>query len=586
MPSTPNHLIRASAEVLTATALLAGAQAVEATAIAPDVQPVQTANHPEASSLPESLTPPAQQQTDKPDAPHITPTHIPRTIGTTPDHGHTSVRLAPGRRPAPHSEHWTQKVPDMPRLVQPTKTQSSGESTTPTPPPSELLSFPADRLQVPTEISSIMHSESVYLPALMCSGFLVRNQEGAAVGVETAQHCSLRYADGHWTKGDGTAAIDLGEPITVQTGDSLDALTDVGNVSQVILNGPDDTKHDQALLVLDGHDPEEVLNSYNQFHLSPEEITALPKGSVIYDSGWPVDQLKNPGTLKRQEFAMTVLGTATWNISNGDTLKLLLAAVPESSDGAECSWGNSGSEAFVLKTIAQPDGTTRQVPYSIGTASAFNDFGELYNAKNPAAAATEKSDIEATFGVSMDGYAAVCGFAYETPSAENGMVVASVVEPKPPLTPEQLATLEEQFQKNILDPSSASDTLDGLAHIHTATTDIWVKDPVYTYDSATKTLLLAYVTAAKDGSSMLAMDTFSGDGILSSISVYGPDDTAAPQLNTIVTGLKLGTAPEDGLIDSAGDHVGELLGTPQNPTLQPYVLSGTSGSLQLYKPVA
>ncbi len=93
---------------------------------------------------------------------------------------------------------------------------------------------------------------------------------------------------------------------------------------------------------------------------------------------------------------MTFLGKANWEVTGGDKLNLIIAAVPASKDGAICSWRDSGAVAIA------PDKTGKIMP--LGSLSAFNDFGFIYNT-DPKKALAERQYIENTFGISMEGYA-------------------------------------------------------------------------------------------------------------------------------------------------------------------------------------
>jgi hypothetical protein len=283
-------------------------------------------------------------------------------------------------------------------------------------PTSEQQNLHPEKLWVPPNVSEIMHNNVVYLPDLMCSGFLIRDENDVPIGISTAQHCDLRNQDGHWrTNADGQTVLNFGgSTFKVMIGDSLDQLTSIGEVSQFLLGPKDDNTRDVALGVFAGHTAEEVAARYAEMSIS--NINQLRKGDVIYNSGWPVNQPMNPGTMQRQEFAMSVLGQEHWSIDNGEELQLLIAAVPvESNTGTECSWGDSGSAGFIVGVDGKPT--------IVGTFSAFNDFGMLYNKNKPSNAAAEQDFISNTFGVDMTGYSGVCGFSFEEPSVSDSLAI-------------------------------------------------------------------------------------------------------------------------------------------------------------------
>jgi hypothetical protein len=506
-------------------------------------------------------------------APVPKPTDVP-VVTTHSNHENKQVT------PAVTNEHWTSRKPaPMPILKHP-----GGETP---PPPEQLHNLHPENLSVPADVSEVMHRDVAYLPALGCSGFLIRNQAGDPIGVETAQHCNLLAKDGHWDVSQpDQVTLKFAGPLNVETGDNLKDLSNVGEISQFILNYPKDNTHDQAIGVLAGQNAEDVYTAFQQAHLSIEEIGQLKTGDVIYNSGWPVSQPKNPGILERQEFAMHVLGTVNWGVTNGEQLNLLLAAVPESKDGAECSWGNSGSEAFVLKTVTLPDGTTQQVPYAIGTASAFNDFGLLYNQKDPKAAAAEKEYIENTFGVSMDGYAAVCGFAYEVPTAENNMVIANVNDNSQEIE-QHLAVIramEDKLEEQFSDPSAIRNVIHGLVEVP-GKEPYWVKDPTYAYDADSQTMVIAFAQSA-EGDGGFGTWVFDGVTGLQDGLVYSLDGQTPPDITTISNGpLTPGIQVNDGFTDPSGLVIGQMLGSDIKVAGTPYIFSAEGGQLNLYPEV-
>lgn len=366
------------------------------------------------------------------------------TLASPQKQAHELVSSAPLSQPAPNSRRQSvqeflnaaqQKKSYQDQKVKHSTEQIAGASAQPrmqipatstedAPATAELQKLNPEGLSISPEISKIMHEDVVYLPALRCSGFLIRSENDEPIGILTAEHCSLRGIDGRWSKSKtGQTTLSFDQPFIAQTGDTMDNLTTVGEIRQFLLNSRYDTTHDMALGVFDGHTIKEVAARYKQISLP--NVYSLKKGDVIYNSGWPVDQPNNPGPLKRQGFAMSVLGSANWAITNGDVLNLLVAAVPVSGpDGTECSWGNSGSAAFIVG----PDGK----PRIIGTASAFNDFGYLYNKGKPQDATAESNYISSTYNVDMAGYGAVCGFNYEPPVIASGAVVVTVGIPLKP----------------------------------------------------------------------------------------------------------------------------------------------------------
>jgi hypothetical protein len=362
----------------------------------------------------------------------------------------------------------------------PTPQATTSETTQPTPVETKgHISLHPENLLVTESIKTIMDRNVVHIPDLGCSGFLLRNKAGEAIGVRTAEHCSLLPKDGHWSTviPNKPVIFNFEKPLIVNQGTDFKTEQTIGTITQLIVNGPSDNRRDNAFGVFANSSPEEVLANSQQ--MTPEEIDTLKTGDVIYNSGFPLDQKLNNGPTKRQDFAMTVLGKVEWQITNGESLKLVVAAVPLSKDGAECSWGNSGSQAF----IQRPDGSIG----IIGSASAFNDFGNLYN--GVAAGAAERADAESYFGVDLSGYVALCGFAYETPTPEAGMIVGSVnvvdqlpiTETPPTIYDKTREYVVEKFQDSTHDRT----IIDGIVEVATGKGGFYVQRPEIIYDADT-----------------------------------------------------------------------------------------------------
>jgi hypothetical protein len=382
--------------------------------------------------------------------------------------------------------------------------------TLPTPPMLEKLPVH----EVPANVHEIMADNTVYVNSLNCSGFLIRNRDGEPVGLSTALHCGLLPGNPMRQKDEsGHAIIKSQREPSVFRGDSMDEFEPVGDLSQILLGSDTDFSHDETVASLEGHDIQEAINNFQQ--ATPQEISQLKKGDVIYNAGYPVDQPRNPDNPHRQEFAMTVLGSVKgWTSDRGEVLDLLIAAVPKNDQGTECSWGNSGSAAFTVS----PDGT----PKIIGSASLFNDFGLLYN-KDLGRAKAEIDYIQNLFGVDMSDYSAICGFSYTIPSEAENAIVSPVIGPEAtvemppedtgkPETPAPLPSPEydvvgdiEKAKAAFNDPESDKITMDGLAFLPEGKEGKWIKD--------------AYVYPENDGGVVvLHTETKSGEPIASFFS--------------------------------------------------------------------
>jgi hypothetical protein len=215
----------------------------------------------------------------------------------------------------------------------------------------------------------------------------------------------------------------------IYQGDSASQFVDIGAFHQLILPESLDTTHDLAFGVIEGHTADEVLENYR--HLTEEEIRNLPVGTLIYDSGFPVDQpLNTSGDMHRQSFAMVSLGFRQAFSASDPTLTeefmVFDAAVRPTADGAQCSYGNSGSIATLENGTA------------IGSASSYLDISpqlpahEDYTAfsegrphvVNPEYAEMNRTYLEYIHDIQIpDEYTAVCGFAIQLPNLETREIV-------------------------------------------------------------------------------------------------------------------------------------------------------------------
>ncbi|HTB49043.1 MAG TPA: hypothetical protein VK712_03090 [Verrucomicrobiae bacterium] len=375
-------------------------------------------------------------------------------------------------------------------------------------------------MTIPPAVSQIMSENTVYLLPSGCSGFLIRNPAGQPIGVQTAQHCgAMSQQDGDWgTNANGQPTVTFNSPMGVETGDTIDSLTDIGDITELALSAPTDATHDLALGALGDNSMPDVLANYNQ--MTPAQVAALQPGDVIYNSGWPQFEANNSGPRKREEFAMSVLGTSNITTTKGDNLNVLWAAVPESADGAECSFGDSGSAGFTLDQEGQP--------LIIGPLSGFDDFGLVLNQNDPAAAASARTYYENEFGVDLTGYSAVCSFDIG-PLSTSSEVTAQVVAPEgpegtPPPTP--LENLEQQYTADFFNPDFTRQVINGMVVITGLKGSRYIDRPAVYYDpSGDGTTLLAWCGDG-DASSpdSLHIQALLGNDALQSVSIYSDND--------------------------------------------------------------
>lgn len=399
------------------------------------------------------------------------------------------------------------------------------------PAPEQLLELHPESLTTPAAEAEVMHDNAVYLPVLGCSGILVRNAGGTPIGIKTAKHC---LKDNWYIDASDQYGLNFdGQPVYAELGDSLDDLTIAGQVTQFAF-APLDKASDTAFGAFEGQSMDDVIASATSNQMPAEQVDSLPRGTVVYMGSYPQDELNNPGPSKRENFAMHVIGTTTENVADeGEVLRTLVAAIPESADGAECSWRSSGSEVFTL------DASGNRI--DIGTQTAFNDFGLLRYKDDPKAGAEERASIEQQFGVDMTGYAGVCYISFLSPSAADGMVTANVYTPPPipPPTPEQLALeqFEETFAADFVDPTYTRKIINGFVQVNEPNGgSYWLDKPAYAYDPATKTLLLAYYGLKGGGSTALSLETFP-DGTMQNVAIYSHDGgITPPDITTTSTG--------------------------------------------------
>lgn len=436
---------------------------------------------------------------------------------------------------------------------------------------SELKTFPP--ASVPEHVAKVMDSEAVQIPALGCSGMLIRDEEGAAIGVATADHCfdtsKLRLSS------DGKSGTFLTSgSLDAFTGRTEKELSKAGSISEMLMWPAEDANHDLVVAAFDGHSAQEVLARYDHERLSYDEIASLKQGDVIYNSGWPAGQHDFDGVFKRQNFAMTVLGIQDVTVTTGKTIKMLVAAVPKTVDGAECSWGNSGSDAFVLSAEDGPDGSLSVKPRFIGTAAAFNDFGLWYNTKASDAQA-EKNFFESSFGVSTDGYAGTCGFAFETPDPAKGAIVVKPADFAQSFDEHvrQIDNYTETFRSKIESSTEHRQIIKGLVHVLTGKNGYWLQDPIMQIDQETQAVYLGY-HYHPDGNRADQTDTPSVDYIpfdqLINLQIFSDKGSVKPQISQTVDG-KVSKRSSNGYRLKDGTVIGRYLGydAASGPLLTP-----------------
>lgn len=380
----------------------------------------------------------------------------------------------------------------------------------PTPPPIktvqsivEKASLHAELMTVPENVKAIMDRDTVYITSSECSGSLVRNETGEAIGIVTAEHCGLRGSGQHSTPRilgtDGNEYMVSPTPIEAMTGPDQMHLTRAGVVKELFVPAANDTSYDMAFGAFDGHTAQEVTAAYNHNKLSARDLSKLKLGDRMYISGWPVSQPEDGGNFERQNFPLSYLGEDTITTDIGETLRVIWAAVPTSKDGADCSFGDSGGKAFVMEGVHAR---------SVGVLAAFTDFtGKLYG--NVESGVTSRKYFERKYNVNLSPFDAICGIATESPTVKNG---GEVVKPvlsyneipiqHNSITQELPAFAEQLIQKahdEFFDPNYVKTWVSGAVNLDPNGNGHWVMNPVIFYDKESGSAVLAtYTDNAKD----------------------------------------------------------------------------------------
>ena len=166
--------------------------------------------------------------------------------------------------------------------------------------------------------------------------------------------------------------------------------------------------------VLPGYTVQAVEAGYRDSRLSETAIDNLiPGKSVVYMRGWPVNQYDINGIPTAQQFKMTYVGQLETTASNGESLDVLVTAVPKADskwDKDVCSFGASGSGGFVL---------VNGEPKLIGPLSVFWGFSDLYDETNSFYNPVGNLEyMKQTFPfIDWDNYSATCGFNFQAPKS-------------------------------------------------------------------------------------------------------------------------------------------------------------------------
>ena len=195
---------------------------------------------------------------------------------------------------------------------------------------------------------------------LECLAFAIRDPAThIPVGALTAAHCSyvnpdlinqaLYVREPAWHTVDNVTSVTVpARAQNIEIGSNSSALKILGRVHKVLVAS--DNSSDEAVEAFDGYTLSETLKDLSQELASDAEVHAMIPGKTrIYVAGWPARQTGDGhGHQEQQRFAALFIGRSTAETITGKTIDVILAAFPETQDGATCSAGMSGSGAFIL----------------------------------------------------------------------------------------------------------------------------------------------------------------------------------------------------------------------------------------------
>jgi Trypsin len=401
-----------------------------------------------------------------------------------------------------------------------------------------------------------------------CSALLVRNEAGEPIGEQTARHCLPEPIVNDY----GQTVIPFSQAPRLFTGDSKDSLKELPyQVHNFAL--PNDHARDHAIIAFDDHDPQEVNASLNA--MTEDEITQLPVGTVLANSGWPGKQPNVSGALKRQEMTMQVIGTSNVeNVTGYGTVKSLIVAVAGNKDGAICSPGDSGSP------VVYEDPTSQSVRV-VGNMSYFNSWAPEFNPDAEQAKLT-KAYFENTYKVKLDGFSAICGISYGPADVNIPIQLKDTYEAPevgtPPLSPEYISIQEKTDQaiEDFNNPDVQKTVIDGVLTIEGGKETVFVDKPVVFYDNESDSVIVGYNVRGE-----FITQYFDRPDLLL-ITARQQDEAAGLHL---VSG-ELTTSPEDA--DDFGEYTtanqytfGQLLKVTPTEIGEQYALQPADNGLQL-----
>ncbi len=522
----------------------------------------------------------------------------PETTTTAPAETTTTASAIEPEQPA---EETTSEItpPDLPTPILPPHdipttdpdkpVPDDGTETTIPAPPEQEPHYPKLEFQtVPERVSEKLRTEAVYLDGNGCSAFLIRNPAGEAVGVETADHCLSASRYPRIEGNDGQTYIVNSSKARV--GDRVDQLTEVGSLDKFIV--PDEIttwSQDLAYGVFQGRTETDVLANYK--HLAEDEVRALPRGSVVYMRGYPVDQPGND-VMQAQEFALTVIGTTTINVSNGKTLEVLLTAIPKNAANIVCSYGSSGSQGSVEREVTEPNGTIQYELHSAGSLAVFNNFeGSTFN-KTEEEREKARKWYEDEYQLDLSNAGGVCGFSFGEIDPSTNAIVLKTVEsldkvPGQVDHEKEYQEFRQRIHDTFFDPATTRTIIDGWVEMPLmrggpgSPSSIWADRPDIIYDE-------------KSGGSALVWFSPKGEDSLNivripleNVTVWDKDIKPGVDLLTSTGNVQQSVDAQGNLLNSFTDAGGLVFGEPieKAPVLNsPYEIIKDDKNQFLVKP--
>ena len=498
---------------------------------------------------------------------------------------HTELHTQPKRKGLTSSE----KVTKLPSLVLPTKLSPLPKQVSDTPTVTimpELANLHPEKLSVPSDIESVMMRDTVYMPAAGCSGFLVRHND-TPIGVITAEHCSLRgngpapYFRQRYHGSDDRNYVIFPENADVMIGESMKTLEVVGQIHEFIVPNKTDSHLDLALGAFTGHTAREVLDTYNAMKLSTAEAQSITKNDTVFLSGWPDAQLNRNGANMRQSFAGRYVGDFNTTTTLGEQLKIHLVGVPVDKEGAVCSFGASGSQGFVKQ-----DNQIRP----IGTLASFVDLtGRYYGSTS--ADLQAKAYYERTLGVNLDGFGALCGFAYETPDSAEMPDVIQVVESLSDIPGQSIEDRKNKAYKEFFNPDIKKVIIDGDYGFNSGpdkgSAFEWVNRPALLYNSDDNSAILAWYDPTSVNN--LHLDYIDNIEYLTFYKhlVTDPDIKMISSEGAMQPISLVNSADNAAFVDATGKRIGQVLSSDFQPANDSYFLQRSENmsadGLTLYK---